>query len=190
MHAADRMATDKLKEGIEGFSAALVKLEGLLAKRLAELEPRTPATVCLYADFHSVRQSFRIHRRMREAPHIAARTLPALISFPRVDHTAAAARRPQVLAIARALLTNLMHPSVIDKFSDKLSVKADKQALARVSRLHLNLQAAGRCLTGVKAARAAMGGVYADSRLIRSNPFSSRLSATATKASSASTIRT
>jgi transaldolase len=45
MHAADRMATDKLKEGIEGFSAALVKLEGLLAKRLAELESRTPATV-------------------------------------------------------------------------------------------------------------------------------------------------
>jgi transaldolase len=38
MHAADRMATDKLKEGIEGFSAALVKLETLLAKRLAELE--------------------------------------------------------------------------------------------------------------------------------------------------------
>ena len=35
MHAADRMATDKLKEGIEGFSAALVKLETLLAKRLA-----------------------------------------------------------------------------------------------------------------------------------------------------------
>lgn len=45
MHAADHMATDKLKEGIEGFSAALVKLEGLLAKRLAELEQRTPATV-------------------------------------------------------------------------------------------------------------------------------------------------
>ena len=45
MHAADRMATDKLKEGIEGFSAALVKLEGLLAKRLAELEQRQPATV-------------------------------------------------------------------------------------------------------------------------------------------------
>ena len=36
MHAADRMATDKLKEGIEGFSAALVKLESLLAAR--ELE--------------------------------------------------------------------------------------------------------------------------------------------------------
>jgi transaldolase len=45
MHAADRMATDKLKEGIEGFSDALVKLEQLLAKRLAELEQRTPATV-------------------------------------------------------------------------------------------------------------------------------------------------
>jgi len=45
MHAGDRMATDKLKEGIEGFSAALVKLETLLAKRLAELESRAPATV-------------------------------------------------------------------------------------------------------------------------------------------------
>jgi transaldolase len=43
MHAKDRMAHDKLKEGIEGFSAALVKLEDLLAKRLAELESRTPA---------------------------------------------------------------------------------------------------------------------------------------------------
>ena len=40
MHAEDRMATDKLKEGIEGFSAALVKLEGLLAARLAALESR------------------------------------------------------------------------------------------------------------------------------------------------------
>jgi transaldolase len=39
MHAADRMATDKLKEGIEGFSAALEKLEALLAKRITELEP-------------------------------------------------------------------------------------------------------------------------------------------------------
>jgi len=45
MHAADRMANDKLKEGIEGFSAALVNLEKLLAKRLAELEQRTPAAV-------------------------------------------------------------------------------------------------------------------------------------------------
>jgi transaldolase len=45
MHAADHMANDKLKEGIEGFSAALVKLETLLAKRLAELESRAPAAV-------------------------------------------------------------------------------------------------------------------------------------------------
>jgi transaldolase len=45
MHAEDRMATDKLKEGIDGFSAALVNLEKLLAKRLAELESRAPATV-------------------------------------------------------------------------------------------------------------------------------------------------
>ncbi len=45
MHAQDRMAHDKLKEGIEGFSAALVKLETLLAARLAALESRTPATV-------------------------------------------------------------------------------------------------------------------------------------------------
>jgi len=37
MHAADRMANDKLKEGIEGFSKALVDLENLLAKRLSEL---------------------------------------------------------------------------------------------------------------------------------------------------------
>ena len=44
MHAEDRMATDKLKEGIEGFSAALVKLETLLVHRLAELEAR-PAAV-------------------------------------------------------------------------------------------------------------------------------------------------
>jgi transaldolase len=35
MHAADPMASDKLKEGIESFSAALVKLEKLLADRLA-----------------------------------------------------------------------------------------------------------------------------------------------------------
>jgi transaldolase len=43
MHAADRMATDKLKEGIEGFSEALVKLETLLAKRLQELETSVSA---------------------------------------------------------------------------------------------------------------------------------------------------
>ena len=37
MHAADRMASDKLKEGIEGFSKALEDLEKLLAKRLTEI---------------------------------------------------------------------------------------------------------------------------------------------------------
>jgi len=38
MHAEDRMANDKLSEGIKGFSEALEKLEQLLAKRLTELE--------------------------------------------------------------------------------------------------------------------------------------------------------
>jgi transaldolase len=37
MHAEDRMAHDKLKEGIEGFSKALEELEALLAKRVAEI---------------------------------------------------------------------------------------------------------------------------------------------------------
>jgi transaldolase len=37
MHAEDRMAHDKLKEGIEGFSKALEDLEKLLEKRLSEL---------------------------------------------------------------------------------------------------------------------------------------------------------
>ncbi len=38
MHAADRMASQKLDEGITGFTKALVALEKLLAKRLAYLE--------------------------------------------------------------------------------------------------------------------------------------------------------
>lgn len=38
MHAADRMATEKLQEGIDGFAKALEKLETLLADRLASLE--------------------------------------------------------------------------------------------------------------------------------------------------------
>jgi transaldolase len=37
MHAEDRMAKDKLHEGIEGFSKALEDLEVLLAKRLSEI---------------------------------------------------------------------------------------------------------------------------------------------------------
>lgn len=38
MHAANRMATDKLAEGIDGFAKALESLETLLADRLASLE--------------------------------------------------------------------------------------------------------------------------------------------------------
>jgi transaldolase len=44
MHAADRMAHDKLKEGIEGFSKSLEELEQLLANRLAQLEQKELAT--------------------------------------------------------------------------------------------------------------------------------------------------
>ncbi len=43
MHAENHMAHDKLKEGIEGFSEALEKLEDLLAKRVAELGKPEPA---------------------------------------------------------------------------------------------------------------------------------------------------
>ena len=45
MHAKDRMAHDKLKEGIEGFSDALEHLEQLLAKRLTELGANEESTV-------------------------------------------------------------------------------------------------------------------------------------------------
>ena len=38
MHAADRMASEKLAEGIQGFTKALIALEKLLAERLAHLE--------------------------------------------------------------------------------------------------------------------------------------------------------
>jgi transaldolase len=37
MHAADRMAHDKLQEGIEGFSKALEDLEKMLEKRLSDI---------------------------------------------------------------------------------------------------------------------------------------------------------
>ena len=43
MHKENRMAHDKLKEGIEGFSEALENLEQLLAKRVAELGKPEPA---------------------------------------------------------------------------------------------------------------------------------------------------
>jgi transaldolase len=45
MHAEDRMAHDKLKEGIEGFTAALEKLEKLLADRLAKMGAGKQETV-------------------------------------------------------------------------------------------------------------------------------------------------
>src|SRR5271163_3621459 len=45
MHAADRMANDKLKEGIEGFTKALETLELLLAKRVSELAETEPKPV-------------------------------------------------------------------------------------------------------------------------------------------------
>jgi transaldolase len=45
MHAEDRMAHDKLKEGIEGFTKALEQLEQLLSKRLSELEAGSPKPV-------------------------------------------------------------------------------------------------------------------------------------------------
>jgi transaldolase len=38
MHAADRMANDKLSEGIAGFSKALVNLETMLAQRITEMK--------------------------------------------------------------------------------------------------------------------------------------------------------
>ena len=45
MHAEDRMAHDKLKEGIEGFSKALEDLEQMLAKRLSELSEKKAVAV-------------------------------------------------------------------------------------------------------------------------------------------------
>jgi transaldolase len=43
MHKADRMANDKLSEGIEGFSKSLKELEEMLAHRLSELGANTQA---------------------------------------------------------------------------------------------------------------------------------------------------
>jgi transaldolase len=47
MHKADKMASDKLSEGIKGFSDALVNLEKLLANRLTELGANTRAEVAV-----------------------------------------------------------------------------------------------------------------------------------------------
>jgi transaldolase len=45
MHSADRMASDKLAEGIQGFTKALEDLEKLLANRLATLETKATSPV-------------------------------------------------------------------------------------------------------------------------------------------------
>jgi transaldolase len=45
MHASDRMASEKLDEGIKGFSKALVTLEELLTERLTKLEEPLLAAV-------------------------------------------------------------------------------------------------------------------------------------------------
>jgi transaldolase len=53
MHKSDRMAHDKLKEGIEGFSEALENLEKMLAKRLTEISDEK--TVALFLSCRSNR---------------------------------------------------------------------------------------------------------------------------------------
>ena len=54
MHEKDRMANEKLSEGIEGFSNAIVALEALLRHRLAELEGRETHR-------HAVESSFSVY---------------------------------------------------------------------------------------------------------------------------------
>ena len=54
MHTEDRMANEKLAEGIEGFSKALVALEHLLENRLADLEGQKPQ----YVDTETLFQQF------------------------------------------------------------------------------------------------------------------------------------
>ena len=54
MHAADRMASEKLAEGIAGFSKALDALEGLLSNRLAELEGRECGDSSIEADLEGL----------------------------------------------------------------------------------------------------------------------------------------
>ena len=54
MHLDDRMANEKLAEGIQGFTKALVALEKLLAKRLAYLEGESVLT-------HAAEDIFRIY---------------------------------------------------------------------------------------------------------------------------------
>jgi transaldolase len=52
MHAQDRMATDKLDEGIKGFTKALETLEQLLAVRLSRIESNNHLTHATEEIFH------------------------------------------------------------------------------------------------------------------------------------------
>jgi transaldolase len=54
MHQADRMAYEKLEEGINGFSKALIALEKLLAERLARLEGQEMIT-------HAAQDVFQVY---------------------------------------------------------------------------------------------------------------------------------
>lgn len=54
MHSRDRMASQKLDEGIVGFTKALIALEKLLAKRLAHLEGEAMLT-------HAAEDIFRVY---------------------------------------------------------------------------------------------------------------------------------
>jgi len=53
MHAADRMANEKLAEGIKGFTKALETMEQLLAKRLVQLESGAKVGVVIADIFQS-----------------------------------------------------------------------------------------------------------------------------------------
>jgi transaldolase len=52
MHASDRMASDKLDEGIKGFTKALETLETLLAEKLARLEGESTVSHAAKDIFH------------------------------------------------------------------------------------------------------------------------------------------
>ncbi|GAA6624274.1 transaldolase [Scytonema sp. NUACC26] len=52
MHTEDRMANDKLDEGIKGFTKALETLETLLAERLARLDGKSTLTHATHDFFH------------------------------------------------------------------------------------------------------------------------------------------
>ncbi len=54
MHQRDRMASEKLAEGIQGFTKALIALEKLLAKRLAYLEGESTIS-------HAAEDLFRVY---------------------------------------------------------------------------------------------------------------------------------